>query len=241
LEILIHFGHAFHGDEFAYKSVEDYLDKVMAPHGSSWEEISKNVSIINTLGGYRKHERGLIRSDGQVGFQTPTGRVELYSIKYQQLGDDPLPYYVEPVLAPDQNPQYAKAYPLIMTTGARHFSSFHSEHRQIPSLRALNPEPRVELHPRTAAEYCIHDGDLVFVENPWGKAKLRALVTPTIRPDVINSDHGWWFPEQDGEEPNLFGVWKSNLNEMIPHKTIGKMGFGAPYKCLPATIYKAEN
>ena len=52
-----------------------------------------------------------------------------------------------------------------------------------------------------------------------------------MKPGTVHAQHGWWFPEQDGEEPNLFGVWQSNINTLIPHKEIGKLGFGAPYKC----------
>ena len=38
---------------------------------------------------------------------------------------------------------------------------------------------------------------------------MQALVTEDIRRDVINVDHGWWFPEQEGPD---HGVWESNAN-----------------------------
>jgi anaerobic selenocysteine-containing dehydrogenase len=219
--------------------VQEYLQKDLAAMGKSWDELRENVVGINTIGGYDKYQRGLIRPDGQPGFTTPTGRVELYSTRYQQLGDDPLPYYSKPALGAAAMPEYAQAYPYLLVTGPRHYASFHSEHRQIPSLRALNPDPVVELHPSVAAEKGIRSGDTVVLENPWGSAEFRAQVMPTIRPDVISCDHGWWFPEENGEEPHLFGVWRSNVNSMVPHKVIGRMGFGAPYKALCANIRKA--
>ena len=64
----------------------------------------------------------------------------------------------------------------------------------------------------------------------FGEARYKAEITPVLKPGIINTAHGWWYPEQDGEEPNLFGVWKSNTNSLIPHQNIGKLGFGAPYK-----------
>jgi hypothetical protein len=53
------------------------------------------------------------------------------------------------------------------------------------------------------------------------------------------ASHGWWYPEQEGAEPNLYGVWKSNINSLIPHKHVGKLGYGAPYKCMICAISKA--
>ena len=49
-------------------------------------------------------------------------------------------------------------------------------------------------------------------------------------PGTVHAHHGWWFPEDDPEEPGLFGVWKSNCNCLVPHKQIGKLGYGAPFK-----------
>jgi anaerobic selenocysteine-containing dehydrogenase len=240
LEMFLHFGKAFHGDSWkGADTVEEYLQNDIKAMGYSWDELKEKVVSINTIGGYDKYQRGLIRPDGQPGFTTPTGRVELYSTQYQRLGDDPLPYYRRPALGADEMPEYAEAYPFLLVTGPRHYASFHSEHRQIPSLRALNPDPLVEIHPSVAAEKGIRSGDRVVLENPWGNAEYVALVTPIIRPDVLSCDHGWWFPEKDGTEPSLFGNWESNVNSMVPHKIIGKMGFGAPYKALCATIRKA--
>ncbi len=42
---------------------------------------------------YRRHEKGLLRRDGQPGFRTPTGKVELYATSFEEWGLDPLPYY----------------------------------------------------------------------------------------------------------------------------------------------------
>ena len=241
LEMLIHFGSAFYeayGEEYPFKTVEEYLIDDVGKMDTTWEELSEKVVATNDIGGYLKHEKGLIRADGQPGFQTATGRVELFSVGYHALGDDPLPYYFPPKLGPEARPDLAKEYPLMMTTGARYYASFHSEHRQIPSLRQLTPAPYVEIHPEVAAELGIKDGDEVTIENPWGTANEIAKVTPVVRKDVISAAHGWWYPEEDGEEPHLYGVWKSNVNSLVPHRVLGKMGFGAPYKQLPVKIYK---
>ncbi len=54
--------------------------------------------------------------------------------------------------------------------------------------------------------------------------------------NTIHAQHGWWFPEEDGNEPNLYGNFRSNINNLLPNFHFGKLGFGAPYKCLVCKV-----
>lgn len=244
LEQLLMWAEVFHPELVAeipkFQSMENWLDGDMGRTNTPFNTLRENVTGLWNVG-YRKYETGGLRPDGQPGFNTSTGRIELYCTMYEQLGDDPLPYYESPRFGPIARPDLAKEYPLMLTTGSRYYASFHSEHRQIPSLRQLTPDPLVEIHPDTAAGLGIKDGDWVWIENPWGRAKERARVAPVVRRDTVSAAHGWWFPEEDGSEPNLYGVWKSNVNELIPHKEIGKLGFGAPYKGICCKVYRAND
>jgi hypothetical protein len=56
---------------------------------------------------------------------------------------------------------------------------------------------------------------------------------------VVNADHAWWFPEKEGAEPTLFGVWESNINQLVPLLP-GRSGFGGNYKSLLCKVYKAQ-
>jgi anaerobic selenocysteine-containing dehydrogenase len=218
---------------------KQFLDTKAAKYGMSWDGMQEAVTWQPPSGQwYKKYETGLIRMDKQPGFETASGRVELYCNAFVEHGEDPLPYYEEPRWNPQSRPEYAREYPLIMTTGARTYTSFHSEHRQIPSLRAITPDPTIEIHPDTAAELGIAEGDWCLVENMFGSSEARAIVTPITLPQVVSCTHGWWFPEDDPEEPSLFGVWKSNVNSLIPHKEVGKLGFGAPYKSMMVKVRK---
>lgn len=190
---------------------------------------------------YKKYEKGMLRSDGEPGFNTVTGRVELYSTLYDAWGEDPMPYFEEPRYSQVSKPQFAQQYPLMATSGARTNVSFHSEHRQIPRLRAFNPDPLVEINPETAEKYGIAEGDWVQCYNMFGKGAWRAKITPTIDPRVIHCQHGWWFPEQDGNYPNLYGVFKSNFNQLVPHFVVGNLGFGAPFKAMMCNIRKVDS
>ncbi len=141
----------------------------------------------------------MLRFDGAPGFNTITGQIEAYSILYESWGEDPLPYYEEPNYSPISKPDLAGQYPLITTSGSRRYSSFHSEHRQVPSLRQIDPWPWCQINPETAAEYDVTDGDWIEVYNMFGEARFKAEITPVMKPGILNCAHGWWFPEQDGE------------------------------------------
>jgi hypothetical protein len=54
------------------------------------------------------------------------------------------------------------------------------------------------------------------------------------------AEHGWWFPEKQGAEPSLFGVWDVNVNQLIPMSNEGKGGLGAPIKSMLCRVYKAK-
>ncbi len=187
---------------------------------------------------YKKYEKGLLRSDGSPGFNTPTGRIELYSTVLQRLGDDPLPYYLEPKFSKASRPDLAEEYPLTVTTGARRFTSFHSENRQISRLRQIHRWPTALVNPVTAKEHGIEDGAWIFVENQLGRVKMKAQVSPTVKEDVVACDHGWWLPEADPED--LFEVFEYNVNNLIPHEENGPLGFGTHYKSMPCRISVAE-
>lgn len=150
------------------------------------------------------------------GFATPTGKVELYSTILEKLGYDPLPNYIEPPETPVSSPQVAEKYPFILITGARFRPMHHSEHRQIRSLRRLYPFPTVEINPDTARQLGIGEGDWTVIETLRGKIKQKAKLTSRIPPRMVECQHGWWFPEEIGDDPNLFGVFDSNVNVLTP-------------------------
>lgn len=222
-----------------YKSPEDYFNEELSRVpglNATYADIQNHVVGQYELE-YKKYEKGLLRPDGQPGFNTPTGRIELYSTMLYQYNDDPLPYYLEPKFSKKSRPDLAADYPLIMTTGARRFTSFHSENRQIASLREIHPWPTVQINPETAAKNEIVDGTWIWIENQFGRVKMVAQLTPIVKEEVISCDHGWWLPEASPE--SLYGAWDFNVSNLIPHEENGPLGFGTHYKCMPAKIYKA--
>ncbi len=226
-----------------YKDYYDFLADYRLAYKKTFEELREEVVHQKTeMCGYKKYETGRLRPDGQPGFNTPTGRVELYSTMFRQFGEDPLPYYMEPQLSPVSTPEEFEKYPFVLTTGARTYCYFHSEGKQIPYLREMNPDPLIEINPADALKLGVADGQWVEAESPFGKCGLKAKVSQIVKPGVVHAQHGFWFPEKDAEEPSLYEVWRSNINELIPHFMVGKLGFGAPFKCLICSIKPiAEN
>ena len=220
-----------------YKDYYDFLADYRLANKKSFEELREEVVHQKTeMCGYYKYESGRLRPDGMPGFNTPTGRVELYSTMFRQFGEDPLPYYEEPQLSPVSTPEKMEEYPFVLTTGARTYCYFHSEGKQIPYLREMNPDPLIEINPEDALKHGIADGQWVEVASPFGKCVLKAKVSQIVKPGVVHAQHGFWFPEKDPEEPSLYEVWRSNINELIPHFMVGKLGFGAPFKCLICSV-----
>ncbi|MFH1381603.1 MAG: molybdopterin-dependent oxidoreductase [Chloroflexota bacterium] len=199
-EIFMQLGKKLGQEQYWKDSIEDDLDFVLEPSGLTWQQF-REMDYLDAGMKYRKYEA--------TGFSTPTKKVELYSTIMEQWGYDPLPRYREPAESPLSQPELAAQYPYILITGARSPVFFHSEHRMIPWLREIQPDPLVEIHPDTAAKHGVRDGQWVFIETPRGKVKQRAKLTTGIDPGVVSAQHGWWFPEVTTAD---HGWNKSNIN-----------------------------
>ncbi len=184
---------------------------------------------------YKKYEKGMLRPDGQPGFATASGRIELSPSCYTLWGLTPWPFHTEPSQSPISTPDVAEEYPLVLSCGGRSFEFFHSEDRQEPTMREFHKWPLLTIHPDTAEKHGIHDGEWVWVENDHGRFRQVARISPTIRPDTVHAEHAWWYPEQEAED--LFGTFDSNVNNCtVAHETC-EGGVGSSIKCMLCKIY----
>jgi anaerobic selenocysteine-containing dehydrogenase len=187
-------------DTYFWEDVDEALGLILKPMGLTFEEFRKIGGYVAEKG-YRRHER--------EAFNTPSGKVEIYSSLFEKWGYDPIPVYYEPPETPYSAPELSKEYPLLFTSW-HHEGYRHSNNRQIASLRGMEPEPIVEIHPETARNLGIGDGDWVYIENKRGRIKQRAVLTEDIDPRVVALSYGWWFPEKGVE--TLHGWRESNIN-----------------------------
>lgn len=192
--------------EYFWDSMEQAMDYILQPAGLTFNEF-KEIGLISSSKQYRKYERN--------GFETPSGKVELYSSQLKEWGFDPLPTYHEPPEMPYSDPELAKEYPLILISWKT--APFrHSGGKQVATLRGIHPEPIVNIHPKTAAKMEVEDGDWVYIETKRGRIRQKAYSTTGIDPRVVGVDYAWWFPEQ--EASNLYGWAESNINILTDDK-----------------------
>ena len=231
-------GRRFSKEAWPWESEEELYDEILRPTGMTWAQLRDHGPLYPPYE-YEKFKSGHMRPDGQPGFMTPTGRIELYSNQLERMGYDPLPNFQEPARGPVSAPEDFEKYPFILMTGARSPQFFHTEHRQVPHLRQFCSDPHVQINPSDAERLHINDGQWVWLENELGRCRQRAEVTSAVRPGTILGQHGWWYPERSGDAPNPFGVFDVNINPLIRNAP-GVTGFGADRKCVLCRIVPIE-
>jgi len=221
------------GQDWPWKNLEECYDYWFEPLGITYKQFLEKGHQERPIIEYKNYEK--------IGFATTTGKVELYSTILEKLGYEPLPQYEEPPESPISTPELAKEYPLILITGGRIRYMFHSEQRQIDSIRRRHPHPLVQVHPETAKSLGIDDGDWVWIESPRGRVRMKCKYH-NINPRVVHCEHGWWFPELPGEEPWLHGVWESNVNVLTDDEPdhCNPISGGWPLRTALCKIYKVK-
>ena len=202
-EIVKRMGLKFTGwPELQNRNWDEYEDFRLKDSGLTFKDVKVGEYIFGVTE-YRKYQKN--------GFNTPSGKVELYSSLFKEFGYDPLPHHVEPFESPISTPELAEKYPLILISGGRQLPYFHSLGHQAPWLRELVPDPIIEIHPDAAEELSIKEGDWVWIETPRGEGRIkqRARLTRAIHPKVVHAVAQWWYPEKPAPD---HGVWESNIN-----------------------------
>ncbi|MGQ9546138.1 MAG: molybdopterin dinucleotide binding domain-containing protein [Dehalococcoidia bacterium] len=111
----------------------------------------------------------------------------MYCRRLKEWGFDPLLTYYGPPEMPYSGPELAKAYPLILITWKRR-PYRHGGGRQIASLRGSHWELIVMIHPGTAHELGIQEGDSVYIETKRGWIRQEAALTTGIDFRVVGVD-----------------------------------------------------
>ena len=134
------------------------------------------------------------------GFPTPSGQCEFFSERLVAQGLDGVPDHV---------PNYEAAgsssdFPLAMISPpARNF--MNSTYVNVKTLRAMEGEPLLEMHPHDAAARGIAHGSTVRVFNARGDYRVKAEVSLRARPGVVNGLGIWW---------RKLGLGGTNVNQL---------------------------
>jgi cysteine desulfurase NifS len=169
---------------------EELLRRVLEGSGFTLKEVraaSGMVQVSTEMVQYKKWEKGTLRKDGKLGFDTPSGKFEIASSILEEHGYDPLPIYIEPGEGPLSAPELAKKFPLIFNSGARSNVDLHTLHHVIPSLKKERPQPTVMINTRDARNRGISNGDFVNIITKRGKVGMYAYVTDDIVKGAIEA------------------------------------------------------
>jgi anaerobic selenocysteine-containing dehydrogenase len=204
-----------YGEYFPWQDIEEAIDYELEPIGITSRDLREHPEgiqipgpsflyqkfgnkglwgklLIGLLNGtmFRRYPN-MYHKYKRMGFMTPSKKVEIRSERLQPMGYDALPVYHEPSESPFGNPELVKAFPLVLTTGAKLGCYVHSQMRNNPSLNRRMPHNVVEIHPHTAAEFGVGEGDTILVESPRASVKCQARLTEDIRPQVVQLFHGF--------------------------------------------------
>lgn len=217
---------------------EDMIRFALKDSGYSLKDIQRNggwIKLSTPMMEYKKYEKGSLRADGRPGFETPSGKFEIWSSKLEEYGYEPLPKYVEPVEGPQAAPQLSQHFPLVFNSGARPQTDFRSQHHGIKGLNKDNPEPMVEINSDDARERGIESGDLVEVRTPRGSVPFRARVSQDIVRGAIEANMGGGTPVG----PKAWQEW--NVNELTDLYNYDEISGFPVYKALLCELVKIKS
>ena len=134
------------------------------------------------------------------GFPTPSGRCEFFSERLAAQGLDGLPDHVPNYEAAGTSSEFPLA---MISPPARNF--MNSTFVNVKTLRSMEGEPLLEMHPEDAAARGIANGSTVRVFNARGDYRVKADVSLRARPGVVIGLGIWW---------RKLGLGGTNVNQL---------------------------
>jgi thiosulfate reductase/polysulfide reductase chain A len=156
-----------------------FRKEVKMPEGGSVDE---KTGVVKDKGG--KAVGVKIGDKLAKGFETPTRKLELTSTFLKKNKLSGLPEYSEPEDRPtSQFPLYLVGFKQNEHTHSRTFNNVY--------LMEMKPDNPLLINSTTAAGLGLADGDAIWLESPYAKAKATVQVTERIHPEVVALQHGY--------------------------------------------------
>ncbi len=163
----------------------------------------------------------------------PEEFTRFFSTSLQAIGQSPLPEFRAPHLDPTSE------FPIVLTS-AKTPIYCHSQHRNLPRLRRVVPDPMVEINPATAALHEIEQGQWVSISTPRGSIRARAHFNSSLADGVVGGQDGWWQSCPDlglpGYDP--LGSDGANINLVIGDEILDPISGAAPHRSYPCQLRK---
>jgi anaerobic selenocysteine-containing dehydrogenase len=214
------------GNHFWHGDVAAALDHHLTPSGVSLDALRANPRGIRVplQTSYKKYQ--------DAGFSTPSGKLEIFSSVLPVIGEPPLPEFRAPFAE-------APGFPLTLTS-AKSPLYCHSQHRNLPRLSRLEPDPVAELSPATAAARDIGEGDWLAIATPRGRVRARARLNAMLADGIVAARHGWWqaCPELELSGYDALDPDGANINLAIGIEAADPVSGAASHRCYPCQIQK---
>jgi len=175
-----------------------------------WKNLEKSCTQLS--GSYIRIKTDEIAWENKV-FETPSGKIELYSDKALQEGLSPLPNFIEPGKGNDQLP--------LRFLSCKTIDSMHSQ-----GFIFNNDVPTVYVNQKTARKFDIQKESLVLVKAEHAQLKVKLCIDESIHDDTAFIYQGWWL--------------KSGAVNLLTNSRISDMGKQAAYYDSFVSIEKIE-
>ncbi len=197
------------GNYFPWQDIEEYLDSRLKKGGYSLAAL-KESGIIRGAKQPNYYEEGV-----PPIFDTPSGKIEFYSVQLQQAGFDPVPKYKRPVEPPPGS------FRLLYGRAPMH-SFGRTQTNRI--LSDMMPENEIWINNDVANRLDLKSGDYVKLKNQDGvlSNKIRVKATERIRPDCVYMVHG--FGHTSRRLRHAFGKGASDSQLITRYATDPLMG-----------------
>ncbi len=225
-------------------------------HMVSWDELEdKKYWVVPVNPTWEKNKPGLrafFEDPANNPLTTPSGKIEFYSqnlAKYfpNDIERPPVPHWIEKGESHDESisSERAKHYPLLLMSNHGRWR-LHAQLDDITWFREIETckvrgddgylyEP-AWIHPKTAEERGIKNGNIVKVLNERGTVLCGAYVTERIMPGVVYVDHGARY------DPVVIGELDRGgaINTITPHNCTSKNTVGMAISGFLVEVERAD-
>lgn len=182
-------------DPLMEKGYEETMKYFISNLSVTLEEL-KEADLPLKMREYSPYVPGTKRKQG---FETPSGKIELWSELIEKVNGGREDLSPLPVWYDGREKVSREEYPYTLMIGSRLPNAIHSRlHEGMPWTRSQRKEPMADIHPEDAKQLEIKEGDWICVSSSSGRIKVKAHITATGIPGDIYVFHG--YREADANE-----------------------------------------
>jgi anaerobic selenocysteine-containing dehydrogenase len=185
-----------------FESDESMLAKLLAQ--TSFEGSFEDLKAVGTV---QLHAAPIVQFE-KLRFKTPSGRIEVYSKRFEDIGQPGVPTpHADPIPAGNELRVLSPASAWLM----------NSTYGNDDNIRKRMGDPAVMLSGSESLKRGLSEGDRVLLENGAGSLHLTVRISPDVPENVALVYKGRW-PRYTGEAANV-NVLNAGLKSDIAEST----------------------